>query len=94
MDRNTGRDGADETIHPAVVPAWRLSSATSWHLLFLSLQLSSVKPECVCVCVCYREPAVFSFKDYTVNKVDYTFIKAPVSPTIQFSGLACDSNRI
>lgn len=48
MDINTGRDGADEAIHPAVQPAWRLFSATSWHLLSPSLQLSSVMAVCVC----------------------------------------------
>jgi len=41
MDRNTGRDGADEAIQPAVEPAWRLSSATSLHPLSPSQQLSS-----------------------------------------------------
>lgn len=48
-DRKAGRDAAEEASHPTEEPAWRLSTATSCHLLSASAHLSSSD---VCVCVC------------------------------------------
>lgn len=80
VDRNTGWNGADEAIHPAVEPLWRLSSATSWHPLSLSLlQLSSAMAVRVLVCIREAKRGIRSFKEHSLNKVDYTFIKATAS---------------